>query len=255
MKTVKDVARVYKKEYINMKKDIDTFLIPTLNNMGYTQSNPDIIQKEFIEFSSTVSSSVLDIGAAFGITTLLALKKGAKVIANDIDKRHLSVIMEKTPTLLKHNLRLLEGRLPYDIKINKQSLGAILIARVLHFLSPVEIVDSLEKTRSWLEPTGKIFIVVTTPFSKLFEKVIPIYEENKKNKAPWPALMQDVHMFLSDKVQIPPFLNLFDKELLESLLTQTGFHIEQLFYFPGECPKKWLYDGREFLGCIARLKT
>jgi ribosomal protein L11 methylase PrmA len=49
---------------------------------------------EFLRFlSSSPSRTVaLDIGAAYGVATIAALRTGAEVIANDIDEIHLQSI-------------------------------------------------------------------------------------------------------------------------------------------------------------------
>lgn len=95
-------------------------------------------------------------------------------------------------------------------------------------------------------------IVVTTPFIKLLENFIPIYQKRKSENDLWSGLISDAQDFLSEKVQMPHSVNLFDEDVLKRVLTAAHFHIEDLFYFPAKSPQKWLLDGREFLGCIGR---
>lgn len=230
-------------------------LFPTLNNMGYTPKLPDIIQTSFINYAAQCALPALDIGAAFGVATLPALKMGTKIIANDLDQRHLDIIREQTPPTLRTNLDTRVGGIPSGLTLQKESVSAILVARVLHFLSPEAIQESLIKMKNWLMPNGKLFIVVTTPFIKILESYIPIYEQRKANNDPWPGLINNATTYLTEDVKMPSFANLFDEDLLHRVLREANFDIESLFYFPAECPAEWLYDGREFLGCVARNKS
>ena len=64
--------------------------VKTQNGCGWTtdQSNP--ITDEMLEFiAASESPTILDIGAAYGVATLPALRAGATVVANDIESSHL----------------------------------------------------------------------------------------------------------------------------------------------------------------------
>lgn len=227
------------------------YLIPTLNNMGYTPKNYDVVQEAFINFSASAKAPVLDIGAAFGVATLPALATGASVIANDLDIRHLEAIAQQTPEKYRQNLKTVVGCVHDDLKFVAKSLEAVLIARVLHFFSPEKVLSTLLKIKNWLQPNGKIFIVVTTPFIKILENYLPIYQQKLSENDPWPGYILDASPYLTEEVRMPFSVNLFDQNTLHRVMVRAGYHIEELFYFPAECPTEWLYDGREFLGCIA----
>ena len=66
--------------------------IPVFNGDGYASPNPHPLSQEFVSFSSTIKSPVLDIGAAYGLTSISALKKGATVICNEKEKKQLEYI-------------------------------------------------------------------------------------------------------------------------------------------------------------------
>ena len=60
-------------------------MIPTLNQRGFMSATIDEYSKKFVEYAATTSDEVLDIGCAYGVATLAALEKGARVLAVDID--------------------------------------------------------------------------------------------------------------------------------------------------------------------------
>ena len=72
--------------------------IPVYNGDGYASPVPHPLSQEFVSFSSTVQSPVLDIGAAYGLTSINALKKGATVICNEKD---IQEVKDKIENLAK----------------------------------------------------------------------------------------------------------------------------------------------------------
>ena len=116
-----------------MKKIIKYELTPTLNKMGYAFDNLTSYGDSFVDFCEIVDGPVLDVGAAYGVATLQALEKGAFVLANDIDRHHLKIIKEKAFRRGFYRLKLIETPFPY-LNFENNSLGAILMSQVLHFL-------------------------------------------------------------------------------------------------------------------------
>src|SRR5262245_33374185 len=108
-------------------------LIPTLNQMGWMTVGLDAFSREFVDFSSTAPGPVLDIGAAYGIASIEALKTGARVIANDLDRRHLDILYDRAPKEYVRNLILKAGEFPNELNFSDYSLGGILACRILHF--------------------------------------------------------------------------------------------------------------------------
>src|SRR5271156_2736729 len=135
--------------------------VKTLNSMGYMTSKLDWCSQQFVSFSPTVPGPALDVGAAYGVATIAALEAGAKVIANDIDARHLQILMERAPANLRQNLLLKPGDFP-NVDIQPSSLGAALVARVFHFF-PGEMIElSAHRLFNWLMRSGKVFVVAET---------------------------------------------------------------------------------------------
>jgi hypothetical protein len=67
-------------------------LIVTLNKMGYMLEQPEEYNQAFIEFASSIHPPCLEIGAAYGVSTIPALMKGAYMTSNDLSKEHLDIL-------------------------------------------------------------------------------------------------------------------------------------------------------------------
>lgn len=227
----------------------------TKNKMGYTSNVPDIFQQKFIDFSAQCEKPVLDIGAAFGVASILALKKGAQVIANDIDPRHLEILKENTPREYLGSLELKPGKIPEDINFKKHTLSAILAARSLIFLSNTDFLTTLSKMKDWLEPGGKVFFVGTTPFIKMLQDFIPIFESKKKAGNLFAGAMDNFSSYMPPSIEndVPSHVLLFDEDTLHKLFFEAGFEIEEISYFrPYGTVDEFLLDGRELIGLVAR---
>jgi O-methyltransferase involved in polyketide biosynthesis len=100
--------------------------IPTLNKMGYmTERLSEPFSEEFAEFASRIGAPALDVGAAYGVATLEALKRGAHVIANDVEPRHLELLSRRVPEAWKARLTLAPGVFPEGLSFSASSLGAV----------------------------------------------------------------------------------------------------------------------------------
>lgn len=229
-------------------------LIVTLNKMGYMLSKPEKYNEAFIEFASQAPGPVLDIGAAYGLATIPSLKKGAYVIANDLDMRHLEILKSKTPPSLLDHLELKPGRMPDQIDFEENSLGAVLASRVLNFIMPVELGLAFKKIYKWLKPGGKFFFLGGTPYMGNFRRFLPIYLKQKIEGNPWPGFLEDIPSFVPERsADLPLFIHLIDEDTLTHSLIEAGFVIEEIGYSPAieEHPEDMKLDGREQIGAIA----
>ena len=68
---------------------------PTQNQMGYMTTHIDHIGHAFLNFAQHVRSPVIDIGAAYGHVALEAASRKIDIIANDLDPRHLDIILQR----------------------------------------------------------------------------------------------------------------------------------------------------------------
>ncbi len=237
-----------------MPEIFEDHYIPTLNQTGFMTLEVDEYSQEFINYASFFPDRPsLEIGAAYGVASLKALKQGAHIIANDLDNRHLEILKQQCPQDYKDRLTLLPGNFPEEIDFEEGSLQAVLACRVFHFFPGDKIIEGLKKIKHWLTDQGKLFIINETPYFGTTKAFIPIYEERKKAGAEWPGLA-DLNCFDPTK---RPFvectINLFDADTLTRALHEAGFKIEKLSYInrEGVFPKSALYDGRESVGAVA----
>ncbi len=174
--------------------------IPVFNGDGYASPNPHPLSQEFVSFSSTIKSPVLDIGAAFGLTSINALKKGATVICNEKEKKQLEYIChiksitdeEKKRLYLKHGSIL-------EIDFPNNSLGAIHISRVMHFFKPNEVELFFQKAYNWLIPNGRLFIITMSQYHYANpEGFSEFYNNEIKKGVEFPGMIND-YKFKNEK--------------------------------------------------------
>lgn len=229
--------------------------VKTLNSMGYMTSSLDRFSQAFVEFAPQAPGPSLDIGAAYGVASIAALAKGASVVANDIDGRHLEILRQRTPEEHRQRLSLAAGDFPDKLDFAPGSLGSVLICRVMHFFDGPTIERAAAKVMTWLAPGGKVFVVGETPFIGTARAFFPTYQERLKAGDPWPGFIKDmVALFDPARAkQLPPSMHLLDEPTLRRVFTNAGFAVEdlQLFARP-EFPKDIQLDGRESVGLIAR---
>lgn len=228
--------------------------IKTLNNMGFMTSTLDRYSHAFIGFAPYGPGPALEIGAAYGIATLEALKNGARVIANDIDERHLEILRDRAPMDQKKQLELLPGAFPKDLDLKPGSIGSVLVCRVLHFFDGPAIESAARILFRWLASGGKVFIVAETPYLKNFRTFIPIYEARKAAKNPWPGFVDDVMAIAPERgASLPPTIHFLDPEVLTRVFTEAGFVVEKAETIARpDFPEDLQFDGRESVGMIAR---
>lgn len=69
-------------------------------------------KRDFITYAANVNTPVIDVGAAFGITTLPLIELGATVVAIDLDENELQTIYKQTPSEQHKQLILKHGQFP-----------------------------------------------------------------------------------------------------------------------------------------------
>lgn len=215
--------------------DPATGFIPTLNRMGGMSPTLDEFSQAFVDFPG--DAPLLDVGACYGLATLAALKRGATVWANDLEPAHLEILREQVAPADRERLLLLPGSFPADIPWLPKSLGAVLLARVLHYLDGGSIEEGLQEIRSALVPGGKVFGVAVTPFLPNLAPFHAEYAARKNAGERWPGAVK-----VQAGEDLPAGVNLLDEDVLRRALEEAGLRVERLEFCAG---------GREALGFVA----
>ena len=89
------------------------------------------------------------------------------------------------------------------------------------------------------------------------QKILPAFEERKKNGDPWPGMYLDVPKYLPTQAyNLPSQLHIMDQEVLRNALERHGYEIERIGYvsmhgFGTETAR----DGKEAIGIIGIKKN
>ena len=225
--------------------------IPTLNQTGFMTPDQNPYNLGFIDFAAACKHPVLDVGAAYGLTSLPALRKGAQVIANDIDLRHLLLLRDQAEEGLRKHLFLNKKRFPKETEFPDNSIGAILLCRIAHFLNAEEMEQSITKMKNWLIPGGRIFVVTMSPYHHLLTEILPNYLEKVKKDVPWPGVITNMHEIAPHlKNQIPNFLHVMDHQSLGKAFERHGLKILEESLFDYTRPKAKKSEGKGYYGII-----
>jgi polyketide synthase PksL len=227
--------------------------VKTLNKNGWMNTELDKYTVKFLEFAEQQNFPVLDIGAAFGIATKAALKRGIKVIANDIEPKHLKILQETTPCNLRNNLTLLSGAFPNEANLGELKVGAILASRVLHFFSGENLELAAKKMYDIIVSGGRVFVIADSPYTKAWSSYIPIYEAKKKAGYKFPGIIDEPKAINDERAKnLPRILHRLDPEVLSRVFSNAGFKvITSKFFNMSIYPEDMRYDGKECVVLIA----
>lgn len=213
-------------------------LVPTLNNTGWMTEELDDFSRTFADYAGSRTEECLDIGCAYGVATLPALANGARVLACDMEQRHLEILEQRVPAEQRARLRCRAGTMP-DVSFPHESFGAILCARALHFLAGADIETTVGKMHDWLVPGGRVFLVADSPYIGPWYSRAPEYERRKAEGDPWPGLIDDYRSLLpatANPAEHPSFLNPLDPDILRRVVTAAGFEVLEARWLTGARP-------------------
>ena len=226
--------------------------IPTLNGQGFMLEALDEYAEAFARTAAAGDGESLDIGCAYGVATLAALERGARVCACDMEPQHLSVLEGQVPAARRARLRTVVGVLP-GVSFPAGSFDAILASRVIHFLGGDDVRLALAAMYDWLKPGGRLYLVVDTPYMPSWSSALPAYEAARLAGDPWPGFIADLERAVSrppGSKPGPPFLNILDPDILARECRRAGLHVERTSFF-GMQRLGAESSGREHAGCVA----
>ncbi|MCL9781790.1 methyltransferase domain-containing protein [Vibrio sp. S4M6] len=221
-------------------------MIPTLNGTGAMTTRLPACSGMFVDYAASTGDEVLDMGCAYGVASIAALERGARVLAVDIEQQHLSILSNLVEPKLQDRLELLCGKLP-GLNLPQNRFSAIHAARVLHFLSPDDFSASIRKMATWLKPGGKLFIVCDSPYFPHWAARVSEYENLKEAGHSWPGYIDDIAAFFAQQVHVDglsssegdhaedalkgtPFINLVDPDVLARECEAAGLLVEMAGY-------------------------
>lgn len=213
-------------------------LVPTLNNTGWMTEELDEVSGAFVTCAASRPQECLDLGCAYGVATLPALAGGARMLACDMEARHLAILEQRVPADQRARLRCQVGVMP-EVSFPPASFGAVLCARTLHFLNGAGIVLTVRKMHDWLVPGGRLFLVADSPYVGPWYQQAPAYERRKAAGDPWPGMVTDYRALLpptADPDKHPTFINPLDPDILERVAAAAGFQVLDARWLPGARP-------------------
>jgi SAM-dependent methyltransferase len=234
-------------------------MVATLNGTGFMFEVRDRFADAFIEDAGRLGRQagrpVLEVGCAYGVSTLPALEAGARITASDLEPRHLEILRSKVPPHLLDNVEFVAGALPH-MEFPAGKYGAILCSRVLHFLAGEDLDASVRKMAGWLAPGGRLYLVADTPYG-IWRRKIPEFEAAKAKGERWPGMMVGLHNYMASgtpakPIERPPFMNLLDPDLLARTCRDAGLTVvEAAFISRPDFGGLGKLDGRENAGVLA----
>jgi len=230
-------------------------LVPTLDGQGWIWLYRDEITKAYIDHAARTKGLMLEIGAGYGDIVLEVLKRGARVIADEVSGPQLEIIKARVAESGLTGLEAVKAEFPEELDIRPGSIDGILISRVFHFFPGERIRESLRKVDEWLRPGGRVFIVTDSVYRSIFRDLIPVYEKNVSDGLEWPGWTEDVRKFIPqgrlDPETQPLAMNFLDPGLVRRELEIAGLETETAAFFKYDAePDFARLDGREIVGAV-----
>ena len=213
--------------------------VPTQNRNGFMSTKLHSPGTEFIEHASDSKGWALDIGCAYGFYTLEAIKRGARVVANDMNKTHLKILRQQVPAGLSLNLRTRLGAFP-DVSLPAAAIASILASNVVNFMDGDTFERAVGKMFSLLVPGGKVFLKVPSPYSKhLDASSVDEYERRKAANEKWPGLFRDMNGRRAEgaREHFGDLMHFYDPDTLSRTFAAAGFTLEKAEFYSISAPQ------------------
>lgn len=153
----------------------------TLNRTGYQFEKLHPSLDHWIHSCPESAHPLLDLGCAFGVHTLHAIKHGRDVVALDMEKGHLDVLnttaAQLTATARPEDkygklVQSIVSTMPCGDVFGKHTFSGVLLSEVVHCLKLNEPEVVMRDVFKWLIPGGKL--VVTIASCEHIEKFVTI---------------------------------------------------------------------------------
>lgn len=219
--------------------------VPTLNSMGYVFYIISPLGYQFIMNEASENKSILEIGAGFSNIAREALKHGAaSYVANDLDLEHLKILVARIKDhcgnqapLMLQRLSLLQAKAPRELPLVEDTFDAILLDKVLHFMTPSDIEYFIAWSKKALKAHGKLYILTISPFIKSFkDRLLPDYMAKRLQGNVYPGYVENIHDYINPQdlanhpqYKIPQMLTFFCRQDLENVFLQKGFNIQESY--------------------------
>nr|WP_223184577.1 non-ribosomal peptide synthetase [Streptomyces sp. CBMA152] len=232
-------------------------MVATLNRTGVMVEHLIPYSSEFAEYAGEGGGEVLDLGCAYGIASIAALERGARVVALDMEKKHLDILEQRVNDDARTRLTLRQGVLP-DVDFEDGRFTAVHASRVMHFLTPEGVGVTLRKMFRWLEPGGKVFLSTDSPYFGYWASKAADYEARRLAGDPWPGYIEDVaaHFEEAHVIGGPSLINALDPDVFRRECEAAGFVVERAGYFGAVGVDRGSYGApgpdMEHVGIIAR---
>jgi SAM-dependent methyltransferase len=227
----------------------------TCNGMGRTTAEPTEVGWMFVNHVRATSGVALDIGCAYGVTSIPALEAGGSVFAVDIEKNHLEVLEMRCPDSVRSRLTLQQSRFPSETEYESEFFDAVHAANLFNFLSGVELELGIKRIFGWLKRGGKLFSISGTPYARNIRDFIPEYERRRASGSRWPGVVDCIQDYSDDPtvLELPARMNFLDDVVLSRTASEVGFQVEicELFH-RSNTPSHIALDGRENVVLVAR---
>mgnify|MGYP002384496796 CR=1 FL=1 len=222
--------------------------------MGYASSFEDEFVSAFINLCNSKSDiDILELGAGYGLISEKVATSKNRLVVNDISMEHLEDFRNRLPEATAKCVSLAPGSFPNDLSFQNESLNVIFTSRMVHLLSPKNLIKGINLIYKWLKPNGLLILTADTPFLGFIKDFMPTYLKRVKNNHKWPGKIHNLRDYASDrKNELPRQANFLDKETLQKVIGDKFKIIQASYVNRPDFPDDIKLDGRETIGIIAQ---